>query len=116
MAKVLVIDDEQSIRTLMAAILEDEGHEVIQAADGHQGLDLLDTETPDIVILDIMMPGIDGRETYRQIRERPHLDNVPVIMVSAGAYGAPESVNAFMRKPFNLGEFLATLDRVLAVS
>ena len=114
MAKVLVIDDEQSIRTLMVAILEDEGHEVLQAADGYQGLDVLESETPDIVILDIMMPGIDGRETYRRIRERPHLEHIPVIMVSAGAYGAPETVNAFMRKPFNLSDFLATLDRVLS--
>lgn len=114
MAKVLVIDDEQSIRTLMAAILEDEGHDVLQAADGYQGLDVLETETPDIVILDIMMPGIDGRETYRRIRERPHLEHIPVIMVSAGAYGAPETVNAFMRKPFNLSDFLATLDKVLS--
>lgn len=114
MAKVLVIDDEQSIRTLMAAILEDEGHDVLQAADGLQGLDVLERETPDIVILDIMMPGIDGRETYRRIREQPHLADVPVIMVSAGAYGAPESVSAFMRKPFNLADFLATLDRVLS--
>ncbi len=114
MAKVLVIDDEQSIRTLMVAILEDEGHDVIQAADGLQGLEVLEREVPDIVILDIMMPGIDGRETYRRIREQPHLAHVPVIMVSAGAYGAPESVNAFMRKPFNLTDFLATLDRVLS--
>lgn len=114
MAKVLVIDDEQSIRTLMAAILEDEGHDVLQAADGLQGLDVLEHEVPDIVILDIMMPGIDGRETYRRIREQPRLADVPVIMVSAGAYGAPESVSAFMRKPFNLADFLATLDRVLS--
>lgn len=114
MATVLVIDDEQSIRTLMAAILEDEGHVVLQAADGYQGLEVLENETPDIVILDIMMPGIDGRETFRRIREQPHLESMPVIMVSAGAYGAPESVNAFMRKPFNLNDFLATLDRVLS--
>lgn len=114
MAKILVIDDEQSIRTLMAAILEDEGHVVTQAADGYQGLEALKHEIPDIVILDIMMPGIDGRETFRRIREQPHLQHVPVIMVSAGGAYAPESVNAFMRKPFNLNDFLKTLDRVLS--
>src|SRR5688572_627143 len=101
MAKVLVIDDEQSIRMLMVAILEDEGHTVIEAADGFQGLDLLEQERPDIVILDIMMPGIDGTETFRRIRCSSEYDNVPVIMVSAGAYQAPDDAAAFIRKPFN---------------
>lgn len=113
MAKVLVIDDEQSIRMLMVAILEDEGHTVVQAADGYQGLDLLEQERPDIVIMDIMMPGIDGRETLHRMRDESAYDHVPVIMVSAGAFHAPEDAAAFMRKPFDLTTFLATLNRVL---
>lgn len=114
MAKVLVIDDEQSIRILIAAILEDEGHVVVQAADGLQGLELLEQEHPDIVILDIMMPGIDGRETFRRIREKPEFHDMPVVMVSAGASRAPDDVAAFIRKPFNLADFLNTLERVLS--
>ena len=115
MAKVLVIDDEQAIRALIAAILEDEGHTVVQARDGFQGLDLLEREQPDIVILDIMMPGIDGYETLRRIREDTHGDNIPVIMISAGVYQAPPNVAAFIRKPFDLMDFLGTIDRVLSV-
>jgi len=114
MAKVLVIDDEQSIRMLMVAILEDEGHTVIEAADGYQGLELLAQERPDLVILDIMMPGIDGTETFRRIRDSSDFDDVPVIMVSAGSYQAPEAAAAFIRKPFNLTDLLNTLDRVLS--
>lgn len=114
MAKVLVIDDEQAIRMLIVAILEDEGHSVIQARDGFHGLELLEQERPDVVILDIMMPGIDGYETFRRIRADPGHDDVPVIMVSAGAYQAPSNVAAFIRKPFGLMDFLGTIDRVLS--
>lgn len=114
MAKVLVIDDEQAIRMLIVAILEDEGHSVIQARDGLEGLTLLEQERPNVVILDIMMPGIDGYETFRRIREDPGHDGVPVVMVSAGSYQAPSTVAAFIRKPFDLTDFLRTIDRVLS--
>jgi DNA-binding response OmpR family regulator len=113
MTKVLVIDDEQSIRILIAAILEDEGYVVIQAADGYQGLDLLEQERPDLVILDVMMPGIDGVETLRRMREMDSHADVPVVMVSAGAAQSPADVDAFIRKPFNLADFLNTLECVL---
>jgi CheY-like chemotaxis protein len=113
MANVLVVDDEQSIRSLLVAILEDEGHSVVQAADGYQALDVLKTQDLDIVILDVMMPGIDGRETYRRIRLMPELEHVPVIMVSAGSFSAPETVHAFLRKPFRLDDFVSTLDHAL---
>lgn len=113
MAKVLVIDDEQAIRMLIVAILEDEGHSVVDARDGFEGLRLLAQEQPDVVVLDIMMPGIDGHETFRRIREGPDYDGVPVIMVSAGSFQAPAGVAAFIRKPFDLMDFLNTIERVL---
>lgn len=115
MTTVLVIDDEQSIRMLMTALLEDEGYAVLQAADGYEGLRILEHERPDAIILDIMMPGIDGSETYQRIRSMSEHDHVPVIMVSAGAYRAPDKVAAFIRKPFNLNDLLDTLERVLSV-
>lgn len=114
MANVLVIDDEQAIRLLIVAILEDEGHRVIEARDGFEGLDLLAQERPDVVILDIMMPGIDGYETLRRIRQDTQLDGVPVVMVSAGGFQAPDNVAAFLRKPFDITDFLGTIDRLVS--
>jgi CheY-like chemotaxis protein len=113
MAHVLVVDDEQSIRTMLVAILEDEGHSVVQACDGYQALDVLKTQDLDVIIMDVSMPGIDGRETYRRIRLMPGLHKVPVIMVSAGAFSPPETVHAFLRKPFGLEDFVTTLDHAL---
>jgi len=113
MAHVLVVDDEQSIRSLLVAILEDEGHSVAQASDGYQALDMVASEAPDIVILDVMMPGIDGRETVRRIKSMPGHHSLPVIMVSAGSFATPPDVNAFLRKPFSLDDFVATLDHAL---
>jgi CheY-like chemotaxis protein len=113
MAHVLVVDDEQSIRALLVAILEDEGHSVAQASDGYQALDMLANEAPDIVILDVMMPGIDGRETVRRIKLMPGQHNLPVIMVSAGSFAAQPDVDAFLRKPFSLDDFVSTLDHAL---
>lgn len=114
MAKVLVIDDEQAIRMLIAAILEDEGHDVVQARTGLEGLAMLAHVRPDIIILDIMMPGIDGHETLRRIRQDARYDGLPVIMVSAGSSLVPSDVAAFIPKPFDLVEFLHTIDRVLS--
>ena len=81
MKKILVVDDEESIRELYRAELTDEGYEVDLAADGNQALRRLDDYRPDLVTLDVKMPGIDGIETLRRIRERD--TTIPVILVTA---------------------------------
>ncbi len=115
MRKVLVVDDEPAVRDLMIAVLEDEGYTVIAADSGRQALDLLTEERPDLVLLDIMMPGMDGREVYRRLRQLPGLEVTPVILVSAAAQpGAIDPrTTAFLPKPFELEEFLTTIDRIL---
>jgi DNA-binding response OmpR family regulator len=81
MKKILVVDDEESIRELYRAELADEGYDVDLAADGRQALRRLDAFKPDLVTLDIKMPGIDGIETLKRIREKN--PTIPVILVSA---------------------------------
>ncbi|MDP9469617.1 MAG: response regulator [Chloroflexota bacterium] len=71
MKMVLVVDDEPVIRDLVADVLRDEGYAVVTAADGREGLDLLARERPDLVLMDVMMPGLDGREAYLAMRSRP---------------------------------------------
>ncbi|MEW6719917.1 MAG: response regulator [Thermodesulfobacteriota bacterium] len=81
MKKVLVVDDEESIRELYRAELADEGYDVGLAADGREAVRLLEAFGPDLVTLDIMMPGVDGIETLRRIREKN--PTIPVVLVSA---------------------------------
>jgi two-component system response regulator (stage 0 sporulation protein F) len=81
MKKILVVDDEESIRELYRAELTDEGYEVDLVADGSQALRRLDVYRPDLVTLDVKMPGIDGIETLRRIREKD--TTIPVILVTA---------------------------------
>lgn len=75
MAKIVVIDDEADVVFLMRKILEKMGHEVIPAYSGEEGLEKVIAEKPDLVILDLMMPGIDGYEVLERIRKNPETEN-----------------------------------------
>ncbi len=84
MARVLIVDDQATTVDLISASLRLLGHEPISAYNGEQALELLAEHEPDIVLLDMMMPGIDGLETLRRLRKTAGLEHVPVIVVSAG--------------------------------
>jgi CheY-like chemotaxis protein len=114
--KILVVDDEPAIRELIVAVLEDEGYVAIGAHSGSKALELVVNEQPDLVLLDIMMPEMDGREAYRRIRLLPDAGRVPVVMMSA-AYSAdrtPQGVAGFLPKPFDLEHLLALIASALA--
>ena len=81
MAKILVVDDEESIRILFKEELEEEGYKVITAENGEKALEIIKIEKPDLVTLDIKMPGEDGLEILREIREIDY--DLPVIICSA---------------------------------
>jgi CheY-like chemotaxis protein len=117
-AKILVVDDEPAIRDLIVAVLEDEGYEVLGANSGPKALELLPVERPDLVLLDIMMPEMDGREAFRRMREQRAAESVPVVMMSAAfaADRVPAEVAAFLPKPFDLDHLLATVERVLGAA
>jgi CheY-like chemotaxis protein len=113
--KILVVDDEPAIRDLLVAVLEDEGYRTVAASSAPRALELLSAEQPNLVLMDIMMPEMDGREAFRRMEEQPELARIPVVMMSA-AYAAdrvPGRVAAFLPKPFDLEQLLATIARVL---
>ncbi len=114
MAKILVIDDEKSIRDLLGTLLSRKGHAVVLAAHGAQALDLYRRESPQVVLLDLFMPGMDGIAVLEQLRA---LDRtVPVVILTGMGSTASETrakelgVTAFLEKGFSLhllGEAMA---------
>jgi two-component system response regulator MprA len=114
--KVLVVDDEPAIRDLILAVLEDEGYLAVGASSAIHALEVIAKEQPDLVLMDIMMPEMDGREAFRRMRERPDLAAIPVVMMSA-AYAAdrvPDNVAGFLSKPFELDHLLDTISALLS--
>ncbi len=83
MNKVLIVDDDPDIRTLYRLVLRQEGLEVIEAENGQEALDKIQAEAPSLVLLDIMMPGMDGYEVCRRLRSDPRTARLPVLMFSA---------------------------------
>lgn len=108
--KVLVVDDEASIVNIIAYNLKKEGYEVITASDGEQGYELAMEQKPDLVLLDIMMPKMDGYEVCRKIREK---SDVPIIMLTARAdevdkvLGLEMGADDYVTKPFGNRELMA---------
>ncbi len=116
MTLVLVVDDEPLLRRLIESVLLDEGYDVMVAGTGRDMLDILETTHPDIVLLDVMMPGIDGIEAFLTMRTRPALQRIPVIMMSAAMTSRTlksHAIAAFIAKPFDLDILLETVDSVL---
>jgi DNA-binding response OmpR family regulator len=113
---ILVVDDDADIRTLVSELLQRAGHGVIEAPDGESGLKLFYAQQPDLVLLDVSMPGLDGWEVLTRIRE---LSDVPVLMLTARA-GELEKVRGlrggaddYVTKPFGRQELLARVDAAL---
>ena len=107
---ILIVDDEVSIQDSLAGVLRDEGYEVSLAGNGHQALKMVEKDPPELVFLDIMMPGMDGIETLKKIKEG-HPD-VYVIIISA--HGTIETaVRAIKYGAFDLIEKPFSLDKVV---
>ena len=109
---IMAVDDEQTILRLLSRTLEPEGYGVIVADNGSLALDLLEEHRPDLVILDIMMPGLDGFQVLNLIRQR---SNIPVIMLSARREMATRrdtlnlGADDYVGKPFHTGELVARI-------
>jgi DNA-binding response OmpR family regulator len=116
MSKILVVDDEQSIVDVLAYNLTKAGHQPIVARDGEQALQLARTERPDLVILDLMLPGIDGLDVCRELRKDSDL---PIIMLTAKdeevdrVVGLELGADDYVVKPFSVRELMARVKSVL---
>ena len=114
---VLVCDDERLIVRLIQVNLERMGYSVVTAADGREALELLKTVKPMLVMLDVMMPYVDGYEVLRSIRKNPETSKLPVIMLTVQAQEGDEQIgldlgaNMYMTKPFNPQDLRRFLDQ-----
>ena len=120
MGIVLVVDDEFGVADLIDAILTDEGHRVLTAANGRQGLEMLAKEPLDLVFLDYMMPVMDGSVMLRTVMDSPKLQKIPVVMMSsmpeASVAERCSGYVAFMRKPFRIAEVINLALRHISTS
>lgn len=119
-AKILVVDDEPNIVIALEYLLQREGYEVQKAYNGQQALDCMENWTPDIVVLDVMMPGMNGFEVARRLREIPALEQTKIIFLTAkGTQRDKESGYAsgaeyYMIKPFDNDVFISTVNEIMA--
>jgi CheY-like chemotaxis protein len=117
--RVLVVDDARDVRNLIAAHLKRGGHTVLLAEDGAEALDIAREHQPDLAIIDIMMPVMNGYELTEKIREIPVTQHLPVIVLTARAGGADRAhafrvgADAFIQKPFELQRLTEGISSVM---
>jgi DNA-binding response OmpR family regulator len=119
MAKVLIIEDEVTLVRNLADKLRAEGFSVVEALDGEAGLDKVRSEHPDLIVLDIMLPRLDGLSICRMVRNDTNTAHIPIIMLTARGtevdkiVGLESGADDYVVKPFGLGEFLARVRAVM---
>jgi CheY-like chemotaxis protein len=120
MQTVLVVDDEFGVAEVLQSILEDEGYRVVTAINGKQALARLSEFTPDLIMLDYMMPIMDGTQTLAAIRSQSALAQLPIIMMSSleevSVRETCTDYNSFLRKPFRAVAVVNLVARLLAES
>lgn len=116
---ILTADDNQQIRMLVKAALRSLGHELIEAVDGEQALEVAIARRPDLVLLDVTMPKLDGWEVLHFLRQRSETADIPVMMLTTAAqkvdleHGASLGCNDYLTKPFSPGDLREHVERML---
>lgn len=118
--RIAYIDDDLELTRLVSGALEEEGWEVLTSNDGEAGLELILVEQPDLIVLDVMMPGLTGWEICKYLRSKPDWNNTPILMLTgigermnaltAPLYGA----DAYLDKPFDIDDVVETVRQLLA--
>ncbi len=117
-ARVLVVDDSPTIRAVLGKMLVQDGHVVLKAADGEEAVALARSELPDLIFLDIVMPGTNGFAVLRALRRDPLTHDIPIVMISGNLQATEQfyvqrfGADDFMKKPFGRGEVFARIQHL----
>ena len=118
MAQILVVEDDEAIRGLVSEVLRDDGYEVSEASNGAEALDYVKHHRPDLIVLDLMMPVMDGWAFVERCRVNPYCSDVPIVVTSA-SHDLPKTaerlrsygVRTCLAKPFDVDGLLALVER-----
>ena len=122
MAKILIIDDEERNRRLFEVLVKADGHDICFASGGRMGIEIAVAELPDLILLDLMMPYMDGFEVTRGLKENPATEKIPIIIVSSLDDIASRQrmmgigVNEFIVKPVNRWDLSQKITKLLELS
>ncbi|WP_319506629.1 response regulator [uncultured Methanolobus sp.] len=117
--KILIVDDEMDALLALKVALEAEGYNIAEAKDGYEAIDKVHSEIPDVILLDLMIPGIDGFEVCKQLKSDSMYSHIPVIMLTARGEvddkveGIELGADDYVTKPFNLKELKARIKMIL---
>ncbi len=119
--KIMIVDDEPDVVDLVKIVLKSEGYEVVTANSGKEALDKIGNELPDLVLLDIMMPQMDGWEVYNHIKSNSKTKDIPVAMLTAKSQSIDKmiglhvvQVDDYITKPFGRAELLERVKKILS--
>lgn len=118
--KILVADDEIYMVRLLELTFKKGGYEIISCRDGQQALALAASELPQLIVLDVIMPGLDGLGALRQLKENPATKNIPVVVLSAKGHALTKveaelaGASVFLAKPFSPNQLLGEVQKILA--
>ncbi len=119
-AKVLIVDDDREMVELIQLFLDNAGYQTVTAVSGEAALDIASRELPDLILLDIMMPKIDGWEVFRSIRNDPQTRDIPVAFITARTQNIDKMIgltvmkaDGYITKPFGKKELLEEVERIL---
>ncbi len=117
--KILVVDDEPNVRSFLNTLLAEEGYEVILASDGKEAMELVESESPEAILLDINMPGINGLEVCKKLKEREQTRYIPIIIVTGlddrGFMAYLEGADDFVTKPFRPVELIFRINSMVRI-
>ena len=116
---ILVVEDQEDNRRIIRDLLTSVGYEVMEAVTGEEGVAAAETHRPDLILMDVQLPGLDGYEATRQIKANPDLEHIPIIVVTSYALSGDDvkafeaGCNAYVSKPFSPRELLAKIREYL---
>ena len=117
--RILVVEDQEDNRRIVRDLLTSAGYEMIEALDGEAGVRLAETERPDLILMDVQLPVLDGHEATRRIKRNPELRAIPIIVVTSYALSGDDAkamaagCDAYVAKPFSPRQLLATIRKFL---